>query len=161
MHWPLLGTSIVAGELASEAPERARAVSDRLLELAVALGLLDATVYALGSPIVPLLFTEDAAVRDAIHQIWWLAVVMLPINSVAFVFDGIFVGAKDFKYMATAMTGTSSVAMTAMLLVVPLHWGLLGVWGCQSGLMLLRGMVLGVRYAGNDGPLPPVRGRSE
>lgn len=152
----IAGTSLIASELATASHRlKARDVSDRLLELAAYLGTAMAVLYTLGYPILPYIFTQDRPVIDAIQAILPLAIVMLPLNSTAFVFDGIFIGAKDFDFMALSMGASSLAACISLLMVEPHHWGLAGIWYCQSGLMVLRFGVLGARYLQPSGPIPP------
>ena len=153
----IAGTSIVATELATKSHHRhARRISDRLLELGVYLGCVMAVIYAVSFPLLPHVFTQDASVISTIEAILPLAIVMLPLNSAAFVFDGIMIGARDFDFMAWAMVASSFTASTSLLMVEPHHWGLMGVWFCQSGLMVLRFGILSVRYNQPNGPIPPI-----
>ena len=154
----IAGTSLVAAELATASHRRrARRVSDRLLQLGMYLGCGLAVLYTLSYPLIPYVFTQDPSVVDAINAILPLAIVMLPLNSVAFVFDGIFIGAKDFDFMAGAMVVSSVVASSSLLMVESHQWGLMGVWLSQSGLMILRFAILQGRYSQINGPIPPLK----
>lgn len=154
----IAGTSIVATELATTTHRRcAREVSDRILELGMYLGTTMSVIYTIGSPFLPFVFTQDPKIISAIDAILPLAIIMLPLNSVAFVFDGIMIGAKDFEFMAKAMVASSCVASVSLLMVEPYHWGLTGVWLCQSSLMILRFGILTVRYNQPHGPVPPIK----
>eukprot|EP00210_Caulerpa_lentillifera_P002402 g2303.t1 len=153
----IAGQSLVATLLARQNRlPLARKVSNRVLQLGAYLGGLMTLIYAAGYPLLPQVFTSDAAVVDSIHQILPLAILMLPVNSVAYVFDGVMIGASDFKFMAWSMAASCFIASASLLMVVPYHWGLEGVWSCQSGLMVLRFVILTHRYNQKTSPIPPL-----
>jgi MATE family multidrug resistance protein len=73
-------------------------------------------------------------------------VLLQPLNGLVFVGDGIYMGAEAFPYLAKAMIGTALVAGTVLLLVVPMGWGLTGVWWGVTTLMVGRLLTLAVPY---------------
>jgi Na+-driven multidrug efflux pump len=68
-----------------------------------------------------------------------------PINSLAFVFDGLHYGASDFSYAAYSMM-LLAVPSALILLFCPKLWGLPGVWVGMTVVMFLR-MVSGLGAA--------------
>ena len=68
---------------------------------------------------------------------------MQPLNALVFVWDGIFMGAEDFRYLALQMVLSAAAAGVVLLLVVPLGWGLQGVWWGIVALMGGRAVTLG------------------
>lgn len=139
------GQSLVAGSLGQKDRETARRISIRLIELGLGMGLVMMTIFGLSADGFPHLFTNDPAIVSQVHSIMPLAVLALPINSLAYVLDGIMTGAEDFEYLAWSMVFTAFLISTSLLLVEPLHLGLEGVWVCQSLLMLLRAGTLAAR----------------
>ena len=126
----------------------AYAASRRMIGWAVAFGtLFGAVLLALGDWI-PDLFTNDAAVVDRAMEIWWIFAVMMPVNGAIFALDGILIGAGDTRYLAIAMLFSALVCVP--LTVVALHagWGIVGVWGALSALLLMRFLLCWVRFAG-------------
>jgi MATE family multidrug resistance protein len=71
---------------------------------------------------------------------------MQPLNAVVFVWDGVFLGAEDFQFLAVQMILSGAAAAAVILLVLPLGWGLLGVWWGMVTLMLVRALTLAWRY---------------
>jgi MATE family multidrug resistance protein len=63
-----------------------------------------------------------------------------------FVWDGVFMGVEDFGYLAWAMIGSAAAAAAMLLLVVPMGWGLQGIWWALVVLMGVRAVTLAVRY---------------
>jgi hypothetical protein len=93
------------------APQRASCLaSDRGLpcanrgesapQMGMGLGLALAAVYALAAPYIPLLFSSDAEVDDAVLELLPLATALMPMSSLVFVLDGILLGASDFRFLA-------------------------------------------------------------
>lgn len=153
----IAGQSMIATLLAKRNRRRlARKVSNRLLQLGALLGTVMMVLCIVVYPLIPGIFTNDGSVVDKIHEVLPLALVMLPLNSMAYVFDGVMIGASDFKFMAWSMVVSSSIASTSLLMVIPYHWGLEGVWNCQSGLMILRFIIFTHRYNQKQSPIPPI-----
>lgn len=126
----------------------ARAVSDRLLLLGLGVGTaLGLGFWALG-PWLPRLFTSDAGVLAYVRGVYPFVVAMQPLNAVVFVWDGIFMGAEAFGFLAWAMMLSAGAAAVVLLLVVPLGWGLTGVWWGLVTLIVARGLTQGWRYWG-------------
>lgn len=149
------GQSLVAVEKGRGDIFTARQVSNRLLQLGIGGGALLAAGFWAAEPYIPGIFTQDAGVTSAAEAILPLAVAMLPINSAVYVFDGILVGASDFKWMAGAMVIAAATAVGLLMGVEPMELGLTGVWGALAVLMAGRLATLVWRYQSPNGPLPP------
>jgi MATE family multidrug resistance protein len=144
----MIGRFVGAGER-----ERAAGLADRLLVFGVGVGLVLGAGVAAFSGLLPGWFGEDAAVRGSISSAVWLLVATQPIGAVVFVWDGVFMGAGDFRYLAGAMV-VSAVAGAAILgLVLPLGWGLPGVWWAILTLLVARVVTLAWRRVNPAGPL--------
>jgi putative MATE family efflux protein len=128
-------------------------VADRLLVLGIAAGLILAAALAAIAAAVPGWFSADAGVRAAIGSAYWILVAIQPLAAVVFVWDGVFIGVGDFRYLAGAMLVAAAVGGAALLAVVPLGWGLPGVWGAVALFLLVRGVTLGWRRWGLGAPL--------
>lgn len=148
------GQSLVAVELGHKNLKEARNVSNRLLQLGLAVGVTLALALAAVSPWIPSVFNADVKVESAVWEILPLAIGLLPLNAVVYVLDGILVGASDFKWMAKAMFFTAVAAAGLLFAVEPLDAGLLGVWIALAMLMSGRLGTLLWRYNSQNGPLP-------
>ncbi len=100
------------------------------------LALLMGTLFA----VLPRVFTDDEAVLEAVRGVYWFVVVMQPINAVVFVWDGIGIGARAFRFLATSMLMAAVTAIGVLLAVLPIGAGLPMVWW---GLTVLMGVRLG------------------
>lgn len=138
--------ALVATAVGRESGPSAREVANRLLLWGLLLGVAQALVFLLAKPLLIGLFTTDSRVIAALEQIYPFVVWVQPLNSVVFVLDGIFMGAEQFRFLARAMLIAAAGAAALLLLVVPLGWGLVGVWWGMTALMALRGATLLHRY---------------
>ncbi|MEJ2287967.1 MAG: MATE family efflux transporter [Deinococcales bacterium] len=148
------GQGLVATYRGGDRPGDARAVSDRLLLLGLAVGVvLGLGFWALG-PWLPRLFTSDGTVLATVHRIYPFVVAMQPLNGLVFVWDGIFMGAEAFGFLARAMLVSAAAAVVVLLLVVPMGWGLTGVWWGLVTLIVVRALTQGWKYWGSRPLLP-------
>ena len=59
-----------------------------------------ALLFWAGEPLIPGVFSSDPDVTAAVREVLPLAVAMLPVNAAVYVFDGVLVGASDFRFLA-------------------------------------------------------------
>jgi MATE family multidrug resistance protein len=138
--------ALVARYLGEGKEEEARAVSDRLLFFGLLIGLALGLAFWLLRDPLPRLFTADPAIIQRVKGLFPFLALMQPLNALVFVWDGIFMGAESFAYLALAMLASTFAAAIVLLLVVPLGWGLTGVWWGLIVLMLMRLLTLWGRY---------------
>ena len=143
--------ALVARYLGENDVESAREVSNRLLVWGLGVGVILGIGFALLAPYLPRLFTGDEEVIALVLAVFPFVVFMQPLNALVFVWDGIFMGAEDFAYLARAMVISAAAAVLVLLLVVPLGLGLAGVWWGIVALMGVRVVTLAVRYFGAGG----------
>ena len=95
---------------------------------------------------LPGFFTPEPEVVATILLVYPFIVFMQPLNALVFVWDGVFLGAEDFRFLAWQMVLSAAAAAGVLLLVIPMGWGLPGVWWGMVALMLVRALTLGWRY---------------
>lgn len=136
--------AMVAGRSGPEA----RRAADRILVWGVGVGFALAALFLLVRPWLPLIFTNDPSAIANVQSVLPFVIWMQPLNALVFVWDGVFMGAEDFRYLAVQMMISAAVAAATLLLVVPMGWGLEGVWWGMVVLMGARAGTLGWRYWG-------------
>lgn len=146
------------GKTFGVAVEDAAAISRRLLVLGVWSGAALGLVLLLVAPWLPGWFTDDAGVLDSLRGVYPFLIVMQPLNALVFVWDGIIIGAADFAYLARSMVVSSVVGLVALSLVLPMGWGLAGVWWAIVVLMIGRAATL--LWWQLNGPLAASQGPS-
>ena len=138
--------ALVSKHLGAEDPDAARAVSDRLFQWGLAVGLVLGIGFFLIRPVLPSFFTDDPATVAALLDVYLFVALLQPLNGLVFVGDGIYMGAEEFPYLAKAMIGTALAAAAVLGLVVPMGWGLTGVWWGIATLMVGRLLTLAGPY---------------
>jgi MATE family multidrug resistance protein len=140
------GQAMVAGYRGAGDPGMARRASNRLLGWGLLSGLTLSALFFVLAPFLPRLFTDDPAVLAAVAGVFPFIVAMQPLNALVFVWDGVFMGAERFRFLAVQMALSAACAAAVLLLVLPLGWGLTGVWWGIVALMVVRAVTLAVRY---------------
>lgn len=156
--------SLVARNLAAGHAEHAVAVATRCLDLSLRLGLVLAVCVGVVSPFLPALFTSDPTVAGIITTIMPIIAITQPINSVAFLLDGVLYGVSGFAFAAgwMAVSGGGAVATMMMINKMVSSSGstissgtgilggsssqLIGIWGGLVMLMVLRVVTIVVPF---------------
>ncbi|MGZ6641492.1 MAG: MATE family efflux transporter [Solirubrobacteraceae bacterium] len=139
----IAGQVIVGRALGGGDAVAAAAAARRMIEWAVAAGLvMSGVLLALGG-VLPRAFTSDPAVMDRARALWPLFCAMWPVAAVVFALDGILIGAGDARYLAGAMV--FALAVFAPLVLAAGSVGV--VWVALDVLMLVRLITLGLRFA--------------
>ncbi|MFQ5747194.1 MAG: MATE family efflux transporter [Gemmatimonadota bacterium] len=140
--------AIVARHRGAGDVRAARAAANRLLLFGGAVGCGIALVLLALAPLVPRLFTAEPGVLRAVAGVLPFVILLQPINGLVFVWDGVFLGAESFRFLAAQMAVSAAGAAVVLLLVLPLGWGLAGVWWGMTALMAIRCATLAARYVG-------------
>ena len=128
-------------------------VSDRLLVLGAVVGLILAGGLWLLAPVIGSWFTVDSGVLVEFDQAFWLVVMIQPLGALVFVWDGVFIGLGDFTFLAGAMAASGLISGAVLILVIPLGWGLSGVWWGIVVLLAARLVTLAWRRLAARSPL--------
>jgi putative MATE family efflux protein len=127
----------------------ARAASQRIIGWSVLVGGAFAIVLLALGNLVPKAFTDDAAVVAQAHKVWPLFAAMMPANGAVFALDGILIGAGDTRFLMWGMLASAAVYIPVALLALANDWGIVGVWCGLLGLIAMRLVTCGVRFAGS------------
>ncbi|XP_024379001.1 protein DETOXIFICATION 42 [Physcomitrium patens] len=136
----LAGQAIIATAFASFDYKRVKEASFRILQIGFLFGAFVAVLLGATMPTFSKLFTIDVDVLNIIKDLIVFVSLTQPINSLAFVFDGLHYGASDFAYAALSMIMVA-IPSAAFLIIFPPLWGILAVW---AGLTLIMSLRLGV-----------------
>jgi MATE family multidrug resistance protein len=98
------------------------------------------------APWLPRVFTDDGVSLVQVGSIMAFVVWMQPLNALVFVGDGIFMGLESFRFLAVQMVISGLAASSVLLLVIPMGWGLTGVWWGLVALMFARAGTLAWGY---------------
>ncbi len=149
----LVGAALGAGQVA-----HAKSVAWRVTLFSTVAGAVLAATFALGSSVLPAVFTDDRSVLDEIGVPWWFLVAQLPVAGVVFALDGVLLGAGDARFMRTATLVSALVGFLPLIwLSLVFGWGLLGIWSGLSTFMVLRLVFVGWRALSGRWLVPGTR----
>ena len=139
----IAGQVIVGRALGAGDADDAYSAARRMLEWALAGGLVIGATFLALADVVPRAFTSDPKVIDQAHDLWPLFCAMWPVAAIVFALDGILIGAGDTRYLAAAMAVAfvvfAPIALAADTVGV--------VWIALDVLMVVRLATLGARFA--------------
>jgi putative MATE family efflux protein len=145
----IAGQAIVGRALGAGDAGGARGASRRMIEWGVAAGgVLGAAVLAVRTAL-PHLFSGDPAVIELTAFVLVWVAVLQPVNAVAFVLDGVLIGAGDMRFLAWAMAGAAAVFVPAATAVAVTDAGIGWLWAAVGLFMTARAGALLARFAGD------------
>ncbi|XP_058006897.1 protein DETOXIFICATION 43 isoform X1 [Hevea brasiliensis] len=152
------GQAIIACAFAEKDYQKATTAGTRVLQMSFVLGLGLAVVVGLGLHFGDGIFSKDPDVLHIISIGIPFVAATQPINSIAFVFDGVNFGASDFAYSAYSMV-LVAIASIATIFVLSKTGGFVGIWIALTIFMGLRTFAGVWRMGTGTGPWSFLRGR--
>ncbi len=96
------------------------------------------------------LFSQDQLVLQSFYSIFWIVLIMQPINAIAFVFDGIFKGLAQAVTLRNLLLIATFLGFLPVLLIADyFNLKLYGIWMAFTVWMLLRAGILVVKFRNN------------
>ncbi len=100
------------------------------------------------------IFSNDAAVLQTFYSIFFIVILALPINTVAFVFDGLFKGLGEMRYLRNVLLSATFLGFIPTLYLANLfNLGLYGIWIAITVWMIIRGGALVWKFRSKFRPL--------
>lgn len=96
---------------------------------------------------IGLLFTKEASVLVLFSSVFWMVLFMQPVNAIAFMFDGIFKGLGEAKYLRNVLLSATFLGFTPVLLLSD-YFGLklYGIWIAFFVWMIIRSAALVIKF---------------
>lgn len=149
----IAGQAITGKYLGASDVARTRAAVATMLRWGVWFAVLLGLVIAALHRVIPLGFSSDPAVRSAIAAALLVIATGLPAHGIAFVLDGVLMGAGDMWWLAVAQ----SLLLIAYLPLLYAVWasgvagtmGLVWLWVAFHGFMVMRALTLMWRARGD------------
>ena len=149
--------TLVAKQLSHEDVRAARETARHCLQLGLVLAAIVSLPVALGARTFAALFSSDPEVIGELAAVLPFIATLQLVAAPAYVFDGVFIGAADFVYLAQAMAGSVAVGFAVVqwpgLVQSEGSAGLGVVWAAWGALMAARSLTLGGRFFSSRGPL--------
>ncbi len=99
-------------------------------------------------------FTNEAEVLDAFYSIFFIVLIVQPINGCAFVFDGVFKGLGEMGYLRNVLMGATFLGFIPTLYLCNFFdLKLYGIWIAFAVWALFRGAALIIKFRAKFLPL--------
>lgn len=144
----ITGRTLGAGDIAAT-----RAATATMLRWGIWFGLILTVLILATHRLVPLGFSSDPQVKAALAAALIAVAIGQPISGVAFVLDGVLIGAGDARWLAVAQTVflLAYLPMIGALVLLDLDGtaGLVGLWVAFTAFMAVRALGLWWRARGD------------
>ncbi len=122
-------------------------LSKDISKYAVFIALILMTLCGIFYDEIGLLFNKDVGVLALFSTVFWVVLLMQPINAIAFMFDGIFKGLGEAKYLRNVLLAATFLGFTPTLLIAD-YFGLklYAIWLGFFVWMLIRSSTLVIRF---------------
>ncbi|AMC11368.1 MATE family efflux transporter [Lutibacter profundi] len=140
--------NIVSGKLLGENNyNQMWKLSVKLSRYSIVVSLLLAVICAVFYIPIGRLFSQDPLVLQSFYSVFWIVLIMQPINAVAFVFDGIFKGLAEAATLRNLLLFATFLGFVPVLLIGDyFNLKLYAIWLAFTVWMLLRAGILVVKF---------------
>jgi len=96
---------------------------------------------------IGLIFNKDEEVLNLFYQVFWIVLIMQPINALAFVFDGIFKGLGEAVFLRNVLLVATFIGFIPSIFIAD-YYGLklYGIWIAFFVWMLIRSLSLILKF---------------
>lgn len=122
-------------------------LSKKISKYAILIAFILMGICALFYDEIGLLFNKETSVLLLFSSVFWIVLLMQPINAIAFMFDGIFKGLGEAKYLRNVLLAATFLGFTPALLISD-YFGLklYGIWIAFFVWMLIRSSTLVIYF---------------
>lgn len=94
-----------------------------------------------------LLFNKDEKVLSIFYGMFFMVLISLPLNAVAFTLDSIFKGLGEMGYLRNVLLGATIFGFIPVLYFSKyMNWGLVGIWIAMTVWVAYRGVALVIKF---------------
>lgn len=94
------------------------------------------------------IFNSDPEVQQIFNSFYWLVILAIPINSIAYSFDGVFKGLGEAKFLRNMLIiGTFIIFIPVLLVMDYLQFDLFSIWIAFVAWMLWRAISLVAKFS--------------
>ncbi len=140
--------NIVSGKLLGERNyETMWKLSVKLSRYSIIIAIMLSVLCGVFYKEIGLLFSKDELVLQSFYNIFWIVLIMQPINAIAFVFDGIFKGLAEAVILRNLLLIATFLGFVPVLLIGDyFNLKLYAIWMAFTVWMLLRAGILVIKF---------------
>lgn len=122
--------NILAGRLlGAKAYKTLLQLGNQLIKYGLLFGILLTFIGLVFYKSIGRIFIKEEAVLTEFYNVFWIIAIMQPICSIAFIFDGIFKGLGEMKYLRNVLLFSTALVFIPILLIFDyLEYQLYAVW---------------------------------
>ena len=129
-------------------------LGNRLLKYGFFFGLFLAIIGAIFYRSIGRIFTKEPEVLEQFYNVFWVILLMQPVCSIAFIFDGMFKGMGEMKYLRNVLLLSTTLIFIPILLIFDsFEYKLYAIWIAFFGWMIARGVPLILKFRNKFIPL--------
>ena len=122
-------------------------LSTKLFKYGIILGIVIAGVGAVFYSAIGRVFTKEPLVLEQFYTVFWIVLITQPINAVTFIYDGIFKGMGEMKYLRNLLLlSTGLVFIPTLLIFDYLGFKLVAIWIAFTCWIIARGLPLILKF---------------
>jgi len=122
-------------------------LSNKLFKYGLITGVIIAIFGVIFYNFIGQIFTKDTAVLEQFYHVFWIVLITQPINAITFIFDGMFKGMGEMKYLRNLLILSTGLVFIPTLLVFDYYnLKLTAIWIAFTLWMIARGLPLIIRF---------------
>jgi putative MATE family efflux protein len=122
-------------------------LSNKLFKYGIVIGLIVALLGFAFYNSIGRVFTNEALVLEQFYTIFWIVLITQPLNALTFIYDGMFKGMGEMKYLRNLLIlSTGFVFIPTLLLFDYLDYKLIAIWIAFTLWIVGRGLPLILKF---------------
>ena len=122
-------------------------LSNKLFKYGIVIGTIIAVLGAFFYNEIGRIFTNETLVLEQFYTVFWIVLITQPINAITFIFDGMFKGMGEMKYLRNLLIlATGLVFVPTLLFFDYLNYKLIAIWLAFTCWIIARGLPLVFKF---------------
>ena len=122
-------------------------LSNKLFKYGIVIGTIIAVLGAVFYNAIGRIFTNETLVLEQFYTVFWIVLITQPINAITFIFDGMFKGMGEMKYLRNLLIlATGFVFVPTLLIFDYLNYKLIAIWIAFACWIIARGLPLVFKF---------------
>ena len=129
-------------------------LSKKLFKYGVVTGCITAFIGFIFYNFIGTIFTKEALVLEQFYSVFWIVLAMQPLCAITFIYDGMFKGMGEMKYLRNLLLlSTALVFIPTLLFFNALEYKLYAIWFAFTTWIIARGLPLVLKFRNKFLPL--------
>ncbi|MDB4036976.1 MATE family efflux transporter [Polaribacter sp.] len=122
-------------------------LSNKLFKYGIVIGTIIAVLGVFFYNEIGRIFTNETLVLEQFYTVFWIVLITQPINAITFIFDGMFKGMGEMKYLRNLLIlATGLVFVPTLLFFDYLNYKLIAIWLAFTCWIIARGLPLVFKF---------------